>query len=268
MRGSIELANTKNGTDLIPASYGSDDCRCVGIDYIVGETKATLKDGSKVSYPADLGARCDKWDLAKHPKCNDQTIPESWCHQSWCYVDPCKCKISTLPKPSVYIAGAKYQGKAVHYSYATCNSQDTWSDAVSAQKDIEATCAAKVVAADWGSEDCRCIGIGPQEGLTKVSIKGSLVDFPADTGATCSKWEAGNHPDCKGANPPSFCQESWCYVDPCTCKSAKPPKPSQYLPTANVQGKPIFYSYATCGGTDLYGKGVENAQEAVKNACK
>jgi hypothetical protein len=278
MRGSIELANVdassaaanKNGTALIPTSYGNQDCRCVGIDYIVGSTQATMSDGSKVSYPADLGARCQAWDMAKHPKCHDQAVPEDWCYQKWCYVDPCKCKLSVLPKPSVYIAGAKFQGKAVHYSYATCDAKDSYTaeDAKTTATAIEGVCAAQVAAADWGSEGCRCIGIGPQQGATKVSIKGKLVDFPADTGATCNKWEQNNHPDCTGSNPPDFCKESWCYVDPCTCKSATPPKPSYYLPTANFQGKPIFYSYATCGGADYYGNGVKKAEQTVESICK
>jgi len=238
--------------------YGSSDCQCIGIDELEGDTTATLKDGSKVAYPADLGARCEAWDANKHPKCPG----ESWCEQKWCYVDPCKCKnIPVLPKPSVYIPGAKYQGKPVHYSYSTCGGKDSYSadEAKKTAEDIQATCAVSVDSAKWGAENCRCVGIGPQPGTTKVTIKGKLVDFPADTGATCHAWEADNHPDCSGKSPPSWCNQAWCYVDPCSCKLATPPKTSSYLPDSNYQGKPVYYSYASCGGTDSYTSGRKEA---------
>merc|ERR1719291_1632962 len=159
MRGSMELAKidtsiaaaNKTGTALIPNTYGKNDCSCVGIDYIVGTTTATLSDGSKVSYPADVGARCQAWDMAVHPKCDKQTIPEPWCGKQWCYVDPSKCAASGLPRPSVYIAGAKYQGKPIHYSYTTCGAQDSYTakEAADIKVSVEAARAATVDAKDW-----------------------------------------------------------------------------------------------------------------------
>jgi len=125
-------------------------------------------------------------------------------------------------------------------------------DAGSNYEVIEKTCAVQVDSSEWGSEDCRCIGISPQPGTTNVNIKGKSVAFPADTGATCKAWEEDNHPDCKGNNPPSFCHQAWCYLDPCSCKTAVPPKTSSYLPDSKYQGKPIYYSYATCGEKDAY----------------
>jgi len=235
-------------------NYGNNKCQCVGIDEVEGTTVATLADKSKVNYPADLGARCEAWDLNEHPKCPG----ESWCEQKWCYVDPCECDISTLPKPSTYLVGAKYQGKPVHFSYATCDGKDTYSGSEDSSiqektaKDIEKTCSVNVNPAKWGAEECRCVGIGPQPGKVKVAIKDKQVDFPADTGATCNKWEEDNHPDCQGDDAPDWCTQAWCYVDPCECKLAVSPKTSSYLPDSNYQGKPIYYSYATCGGTDAY----------------
>jgi len=241
-------------------SYGNKNCQCVGIDEIEGNTVATLKSGEKVNYPADLGARCEAWDLNEHPKCPGA----SWCEQKWCYVDPCKCDIPVLPKPTTYIAGAKYQGKPVHFSYATCSGTDSYTaeEDKKTAKDIEATCAVDVDEAKWGAEECRCVGIGPQPGSTKVTIKNKLVDFPADTGATCNKWEEDNHPDCQGTDPPDWCSQAWCYVDPCSCKLAVAPKTSSYLPDSNYQGKPVYYSYATCGGTDAY-TGAEHKKACV-----
>lgn len=81
------------------ANHGSDGCRCIGIDELEGETVIALKK-KNVSYPADLGARCEAWDANMHPDCKGEN-PKSWCAQEWCYVDPCKCKdTADLPKPS------------------------------------------------------------------------------------------------------------------------------------------------------------------------
>jgi len=235
-------------------SFGSAACPCIGVDNVVGATEVTLKNGKQMDYPADIGARCEAWDLNRHPKCPG----EAWCEQKWCYVDPCNCNIDILPKPSVFIGKAKFQGKPLHFSYATCGGSDSYTSEVDKEKNKKAikaihdTCEAKVNPSKWGHEDCRCVGVGPKDGHMKVHIKGKLVDFPADTGATCNKWEDDNHPDCQGKNPPDWCTQAWCYVDPCKCKLAVSPKTSSYLPGSNYQGKPVYYSYAACGGTDSY----------------
>jgi len=38
-----------------------------------------------------------------------------------------------------------------------------------------------------------------------------------------------------------------------------PPKTSSYLPDANFQGKPVYYSYQTCGGVDSFTADVKDA---------
>lgn len=250
-------------------AFGNDQCPCIGVDNLVGETIVKInKEGKKASYPADLGARCEAWDLSDHPKCPG----EKWCEQKWCYVDPCNCNIPVLPKVANYLPGAQYQGKPLYFSYATCGGQDSYT----AEKDkktaklIKEACAADVDSDKWGEEDCRCVGIGPQPGTTKVNIKNKTYDFPADTGATCSAWEEDNHPDCQGKNPPDWCGQAWCYVDPCKCKSATPPKTSSYLPESTAaEGRPIYYSYATCGADDSYSAGDKKAcvSQKTSNAC-
>jgi len=249
-------------------NFGNDKCPCIGVDKLEGETIAKISKDKKVSYPADLGGRCESWDKSNHPKCPG----ESWCEQEWCYVDPCNCDIPVLPKPSSYIPDSQYQGKPVFFSYATCDGEDTYT----AEKDkktaklIKETCAVEVDSDKWGDEDCRCIGIGPQPGTTKVNIKDKMVDFPADTGATCNAWEEDNHPDCQGKNPPDWCGQAWCYVDPCKCKLATPPKTSSYLPDSTAaEGRPIYYSYATCGSEDAYSAGDKKAcvSQKSKGAC-
>jgi len=267
-----------------PGRYGSPGCPCVGVDELDGETIATLKGGKKASYPADLGARCEAWDDDDHPSCAKGG--KSWCKSKWCYVDPCNCKdIKVMPKPSNYLPGAKYHGRPVHFSYATCGGADSYTaeEEKKTAEDIAATCAIQVDSSKWGKEGCRCVGIGPQPGTTRVTIKGKQVDFPADTGASCHAWEIGNHPECTGGSAPSWCNQKWCYVDPCECGLETPPKTSTYLDRdtgsddilnildgsgqdrvrALYQGRPIYYSYATCGGIDYFTK--SRGKEACVN---
>jgi len=237
--------------------YGSPDCQCIGIDELDGGTTVKLA-GEKVSYPADLGARCEAWDAKNHPDCPGK----SWCKQKWCYVDPCKCKnLLALPKPATYLPDARYQGKPVHFSYATCGGSDSFSkkEMKKTAKELEETCAVKVDTDKWGAEGCRCVGVGPQPGTTKVVIKGKQRKFPADTGAFCQAWEEDRHPDCKGDSPPDWCSQEWCYVDPCSCNMPTPPKTSSYVPDGNYQGRPVYFSYATCGGKDSWTAGNKEA---------
>lgn len=229
--------------------HGHDDCRCVGIDGIQGYTNATLKDRTIVSYPADLGARCQAWDLHSHPACPGH----DWCEYKWCYVDPCKCKTSVPPRQSNLIPGGMYHNRALYFSYETCGeaNDDMSNNPEEITKEIENTCKMRS-AIWWGDKKCPCIGLGPQDGITMVSINGSKVAFPGDTGSDCETWEMNVHPACKGTSKPDWCSTAWCYVDPCHCTLPTAPKRSSWLPNANFQGKPIFYSYATCGGVDTY----------------
>merc|ERR1719386_331750 len=71
-------------------------------------------------------------------------------------------------------------------------------------------------------------------------------------GAKCGAWDAGRHPDCTKPNPPNWCAKKWCYVSPCGCKLEIPPKLSIYMPHVSYQGKPLYYSYATCGEEDTF----------------
>jgi len=258
----LRINNFANRSSVGP--HGKKTCPCIGIDNVEGETMATIKGGKKVPYPADLGAHCAAWDSGRNPECTGKEGQPSWCEAKWCYVDPCSCeKVSPYPKPSLYMPNSEFQGKPVHFSYATCDGMDSYSEtgAGSDMHKIEKTCAVDVDSAKWGQEDCRCVGVFPQEGHLMVDVKGKQTKFPADTGSKCHTWEADNHPDCKSGSPPSWCNQAWCYVDPCKCRSATPPKTSSYVPHANYQGRPVYYSYASCGGKDTWTDGEH------KNAC-
>jgi hypothetical protein len=105
----------------------------------------------------------------------------------------------------------------------------------------------------FGNSDCPCVGIDNIEGSTEIDYNSKHYSYPADVGASCSAWESASHPDCKGDKAPEWCSKAWCYVDPCNCKGlAVPPKPSDYMKEAKFQGKPIHYSYVTCGSTDVW----------------
>merc|ERR1719486_404476 len=106
-------------------TYGNPGCQCVGIDNLEGTTDVKYQ-GKDITYPADVGGSCSAWDKASNPECTSGEAPD-WCSKQWCYVDPCTCNLDVPPKPSVYMSHATYQGKPIHYSYATCGMADEFS---------------------------------------------------------------------------------------------------------------------------------------------
>jgi len=112
----------------------------------------------------------------------------------------------------------------------------------------------------FGDTLCPCIGFDNIEGTTMVTIEGKEIGFPADMGARCKPWDDGLHPHCKVGETPGlgagWCASAWCYVDPCNCDIPILPKVSQYVPQATYRGKPLFFSYNTCGGEDTWSKAI------------
>jgi len=108
-----------------------------------------------------------------------------------------------------------------------------------------------------GNPKCPCIGLSGFEGnvIAKVG-EDKTAEYPADAFASCQAWDDGRHPSCKEGEEPGpgngWCATQWCYVDPCNCDLPVPPKASGYCPDATFQGKPLWYSYATCGGKDTF----------------
>lgn len=278
-------------------SYGDNKCRCVGMDNLKG-FYATQVNYHHVQYLAETGASCEAWDNGKHPACQD-SVPPQWCSQKWCYVDPCSCNIDELPKATE--AGITYQGNPAYWSYATCGGMDFFSQEVEgacvnqkiaadcakqskcawdgkqcAGKEILETCkdSASKDAADFGEEDCRCVGLGGKEvGKAFMHIDDErMVQYPADIGSTCKAWEADVHPDCmKEGDKPSWCSKKWCFVDPCKCKTKAPPKAvmpaNKYM---RFQGKTAYFSYNTCGNEDSWSashKGMYCPEQKTKEEC-
>jgi len=276
--------------------YGRPKCPCVGLDNIPGSTDVTIN-GTEMNYPADLGAHCDKWSVDRNSACKGDNQP-AWCAQPWCYVDPCDCDLDVLPKQSMLLPDARFKGKHIFYSYATCDGEDLFSptgntDACAMQK-TEAACQerkndcswkekcinnemlmceeGKIDESKWGLDSCPCVAVAGVPGNIEmaagnVQVKGGLVQYPADTGATCEQWDQARSPKCAegGADNPPWCQSKWCYVDPCNCNipGGKVPTIAHLLKDAVFQGKPAYYSYATCGNEDLWTAG--NFKDACKN---
>eukprot|EP00928_Gymnodinium_smaydae_P046983 TRINITY_DN31328_c0_g1_i1.p1 TRINITY_DN31328_c0_g1~~TRINITY_DN31328_c0_g1_i1.p1 ORF type:complete len:381 (+),score=86.02 TRINITY_DN31328_c0_g1_i1:74-1216(+) len=246
--------------------FGDAECPCINIDGVKGGINLTIE-GNSVPYPADLGASCKAWDDDVYPGCEKDGDPgkgNGFCGQEWCYVDPCNCNIGVTPKVSVVLPDGTYQGNAVYWSYATCGSEDKFTDneSVIMAPDF---CGEEPSDDSAGSIGCKCIGVVTNvEGAIPVSIDGEAVNYPADVGHFCQAWDADTHPSCNSTDEePEWCSQSWCYVDPCTCDTeAVLSGSSGYLPGATFQGRPLYYSYATCGSVDAW-TGAENDEACV-----
>lgn len=241
--------------------FGDDRCPCIGIDNLTGSTTVVVHGNTRAEYPADTGAHCAAWDNNRNPLfCSQGQVPgvdHGWCAQSWCYVDPCNCNLDMKPKATSYLPDGQYQGRPMYYSYATCGGEDTWS----AQREQKAKVADDSMCEkqDYplqagGKSECKCIGIDGEDGFVRFTVSGTPLTFPASTGATCSAWDFASNPTCAGNSTeiPEWCAKKWCFVDPCSCSTAVPPKLSTYLPFASIRGRPVYFSYDTCGDEDLW----------------
>lgn len=280
--GFLQLVNSSAGGDhgLLQASkgkhlgYGSSKCPCVGIDGLEGETMVQLKwPLIGESYPADLGAHCEKWDNGRHPKCKDEDEKgfakggpgknKGWCAEPWCYVDPCNCHLDIAPKEANYLPKGRFQSKEVYFSYNTCGGVDTFTSKEDQKQDlalVKKMCEKPVDEDKWGLKSCSCIGIDGQPGHTVQTIEGKEYNYPASVGAVCDAWDKGLHPDCVGDAPPAWCQKKWCYIDPCSCDQDSW-RAKELLPGASYQGKPLFYSYAACGNRVYDQEGITKSKD-------
>lgn len=109
------------------------------------------------------------------------------------------------------------------------------------------------------------MGIDGQPGNTVVSFGEKKVKYPADVGATCNAWDKELHPECTddAKTPPAWCAKRWCYVDPCHC-DRDIWEAASYLPGATYQGKPLYFSYASCGEKKLDQTGITKSSDIDK----
>jgi len=259
---------------------GDASCPCIGIDGIIGETTVVVSGSTRTTYPLDTGAHCEAWDNKSDPvSCMEGQAPgagRGWCNQSWCYVDPCSCNLDLKPKRSSYLPDGMYQGKPLYFSYATCGGKDTWS--AEQKHEVKEADASMCEKSDddsqiSGKHECKCIGINGEEGSAEFIVSGTPMQFPADAGTKCGAWDLESNPECHGNSTqiPAWCAKRWCFVDPCSCPLEVAPKQSSYLLYARVGGKPVYFSYDTCGDADVWT--AENHKHACVNqksqkACK
>eukprot|EP00933_Yihiella_yeosuensis_P040415 TRINITY_DN3471_c0_g1_i1.p1 TRINITY_DN3471_c0_g1~~TRINITY_DN3471_c0_g1_i1.p1 ORF type:complete len:487 (+),score=107.05 TRINITY_DN3471_c0_g1_i1:101-1561(+) len=270
----------KSNPDFATPEFGSPSCPCVGVSGIEGgHVEVRISENQTAQYPADAFTSCKPWDDGYNTRhCKDETQTpgkgKGWCSQSWCFVDPCNCKLSTPPKKALeggYFPNAKFQGRDLWYSYATCGAVDEWLEKEEQNKQAEEPkfCAKAVDDTKWGLDGCKCIGINGQPGTTNVSIAADLtMAYPSDVGATCEAWDNKQHPDCTKKNKPKWCEQAWCFVDPCSCNIGVPPKPTVYLPGSSYQGRPLHYSYMTCGGDDAFSEAGNAGACAVQTSLQ
>jgi len=244
----------------IPAKthYGDPKCPCVGVA-VSGITTVKIGNASyKGLYPAEIGSSCRDWDQGRYPgSCTGPDDPLDWCENSWCYVDPCNCEIDKPTTPSDYLPDATYEGKQIHFSYATCGHNNTYNTPPPPPSD----CDEHTWDAKYGNEGCPCIGIDGVTGVTDAVLKDHPLPgeffvlsgvYPADLGSSCAAWDEGNHPKCTRGPFASWCPDKWCYVDVDNCNEQERPEENGYLPGAKFQGKSMFYSYAACNHTNSY----------------
>merc|ERR1719158_2411022 len=110
-------------------SAGKSGCMCIGMAGLPGTVKVEFGQNSTVDYPVDVGGSCSAWDKERHPECmkKGDSVPD-WCHESWCYVDPCSCnqKAVMAGKTGGYLPKSNFEGRPLYYSYKACGSVDVW----------------------------------------------------------------------------------------------------------------------------------------------
>ena len=74
-----------------------------------------------------------------------------------------------------------------------------------------------------------------------------------------------NASECRGSNPKSWCDDSWCFVDPSNCEREN--MPSKFFPhlrLKNSSAPSLMYSYTTCGNIDTFTAENENDHPFAK----
>lgn len=114
---------------------------------------------------------------------------------------------------------------------------------------------------------CPCLYDLSAYGLTGnliADINGRAYNMGPTYGLrTCAAHDNGTAPFCNGADPPVWCYETWCYIDPAACAANISIELSSYFDRAAV-----YYSTDTCGsGADDFNPWYEAAGD-IGDACK
>jgi len=280
--GRLATARAAGGcSTLIMSTWGSQ-CMCMGSNKqervddngtaVVMVNKASI-DPKK--YAADYGGTCKIHQEPGNEDC--QSYNKSWCFLTWCYVDPCRCNGPTDFGLSDYFTST-IDSKPLYYSYNACGSSDQYASAKCAAFTASAACTAEdecaYSAGACGADASRvsaprnASGCGETTGATscpcinsngQTPVNGKLItdkpgfkdhQYPIDYGKQCTPHAEPGQPGCQGNYPQGWCSNPFCYVDPCNCNDPLIGL-SDYF-TRTTSGKPLYYSYATCGNSDGY----------------
>mmetsp|Transcript_73717 Transcript_73717/g.213531 ORF Transcript_73717/g.213531 Transcript_73717/m.213531 type:complete len:426 (+) Transcript_73717:65-1342(+) len=283
LRGGALMRHGSAGDDAVLAmlseiNFGSEDCPCIGLQGLEGIASIDMN-GTLVEYPLDVGSYCAAWDDGRDKRnCLEGGEPgkgNGFCAASWCFVDACNCRNLQTPAMTRHMRSVSYQGRPLYYSYATCGSQDTWTISkndmacVNARSEDECTalgdncmwgetprgkqcmaweaggmCMDLPEVSDWGKLKCPCVGF--------TGLNGTVLhdgdQYPGELGSICKTWDKEHTKECTGDDKAEGCDEPWCFVDPSHCMIDDKPQKSVWFPSATLGGRPLHYSYETCGG--------------------
>lgn len=237
----------------IVAKYGDKRCPCIGLENLVGTNVVRLNENQSAVYPLDAGSFCEAWDNGIHPDCRPSGrfgLGGGFCPRSWCFVDPCDCDLEIWPSKASRFAPVTFHKKPLYFSYETCSSVDVPEESMP-EPIYEEMCEQKVEG-HYGNPNCTCIGFDNLVSVTSVFKKGLPMTFPPNTGSSCQAWdEIYDEEHCKrNENPPEYCSQPYCFVDPCSC--SLPSQPSAWFWGTKWKGHTVYYSYDTCGGVDYW----------------
>jgi len=282
---SDPLLGSSNYRMTCPQDFGTGWAVAPSTTYCVQATVSNVL----VAYAPTYGVGCQKHYEPGAAACFDQATNmelavadrASWCDDQWCYVDPCNC--NSVVSQSLYFAGASYA-----YSYVTCGSVDAFEATVTGGTE-PAECAA-------GQAGCPCsdpqlgsnanynincpqgFGSGWADAVLStwtycVQATISGVDtanavtaaYPPTYGVGCQKHYEPGSSDCfnqvadaelPDADRASWCDNQWCYVDPCNCNA-------DVSQSSYFAGASYAYSYATCGSADEFAATVGGTSTGV-----
>lgn len=85
-----------------------------------------------------------------------------------------------------------------------------------------------------------------------LTVHNEVVHYPANLGSRCAPWHLNTHPACLKVPMPDWCNQPFCYVNPCKCTGHGTPRLDPYMTEGSWQNLKVYYSYSTCGGSDTF----------------
>jgi len=117
----------------------------------------------------------------------------------------------------------------------------------------------------WAASTGKCV---------QANVSGTMFNYQEDYGMSCKVHGEPGNTACsyittvasttgqpKPANMKAdWCDNTWCYVDPCNCNAPDVYK-SSYFPLS------MYYSYSTCGSADAFTGGEGGSEQKEISSC-